>query len=211
MQYTKHFEDLIPYVLRSVPYIHQSHTCKAYYALERLYTLRPQLSNEVWKHCISIIKNDEPKVEGIIEPDLLKIHTFTDETSGRIFGPDWILGRGLMPMSYWAMNKKIEHVGFEEVVKEYAIKALDHPRYLGHEISVLTAHWYFYKNVVIFRPKDDQMLFLQRLPIKTLTVGRFLGGSECLPEATFSIASQSKPLLLSRPLQFAELCVPTAS
>ena len=99
------FDFLIPYVLRSVPYIHQSHTCKAYFALERLFSLAPQLSDAVWDHCCSIIKNDEPKVEGIIEPKLLQIKKIVDETTGRDFGPDWILERGLMPMSYGYATK----------------------------------------------------------------------------------------------------------
>lgn len=163
MENQRRFTDLIPYVLRSVPYIHQSHTCKAYCALEQLYARKPHLSDAVWRHCTMIIREDEPKVKGVIAPELLEIDEVVDSTSGRDFGPDWILGRGLMPLSYWAMHKKVNALGFEGVIREYTDKALEHPRYLGHEISILSAHWQFYRDVVAHLPhEEDQTLYLQR-------------------------------------------------
>ena len=109
---TFRFKELIPYVLRSVPYIQQSHTGKAYCALENLYAQRPQLPAAVWEYCISLIRDDEPKVEGLIAPELLTLKEIVDPTSGRNFGPDWILGRGLMPLSYWAMQQKVKEQSF---------------------------------------------------------------------------------------------------
>ena len=82
MQNTQRFVHLIPYVLRSVPYIHQSHTCKAYCALEHLYARKPHLPDEVWSHCASIIQGDEPKVTGVIAPELLELNDIVDSTSG---------------------------------------------------------------------------------------------------------------------------------
>ncbi|MBM76301.1 MAG: hypothetical protein CMK59_12930 [Proteobacteria bacterium] len=160
---TKQFVNLIPYVLRSVPYIHQSHTCKAYCALEQLFALKPHLPDDVWTYCASIITDDEPKVKGVMIPELMGIERVVDHTSGRNFGPDWILGRGLMPLSYWAMHKKVEQQGFEAVVKEYIDKALAQPRFLGHEISILSAAWRFYQDVVVGDSDEErQVLFLQR-------------------------------------------------
>ena len=163
MENTRHFTDLIPYVLRSVPYVHQSHTCKAYCALEQLYASKPHLSDEVWKYCVAIIREDEPKVQGVIAPELLEIDEFVDPTSGRTFGPDWILGRGLMPLSYWAMHRKVQDLGFTRVLQAYTHQALEHPRYLGHEISILAAHGQFYREVVAHLPREeDHILYLQR-------------------------------------------------
>ena len=163
MKNKQRFSDLIPYVLRSVAYVHQSHTCKAYCALEQLYAIKPHFPDQVWHHCSLMIKDDEPKVDGLIIPELLELDEILDATSGRNFGPDWILGRGLMPLSYWAMRKKIRELGFEEIVKVYANKALEQPRYLGHEISILSAHWHFYRTIVIhLSTKEDQDLYFQR-------------------------------------------------
>ena len=163
MQNHYQFRDVIYYALRSVPYIFQSHTCKAYCALESLYAQKPHLPNDVWEYCTSIIKNDEPKVNGIIIPDLLNLDEVLDATSGRRFGPDWILGRGLVPLSYWAMQKKVVHDGFKSVFMEYVTKALEKPRYLGHEISVLSAYWYFYNEVIAESTnEEDKTLFIQR-------------------------------------------------
>ena len=160
---TKNFTDLIPYILRSVPYIHQSHTCKAYCALEHLYASKSHLSDEVWHHCTSIIREDEPKVDGLIIPELLEMDQVVDQTSGRNFGPDWILGRGLMPLSYWAMQKKVKQTSFAAVMQEYIEKSLDKTRYLGHEISVLSAYWQFYQEVIVNTTEvESHNLFLQR-------------------------------------------------
>lgn len=163
MQNNRQFSYLVPYVLRSVAYIHQSHTCKAYCALEQLYAIKSNLPDEVWHYCTSMIIEDEPKVQGVIAKELLELEAITDSTSGRDFGPDWILGRGLMPLSYWAMCKKVDSLGFEGVIKLYADKALEQPRYLGHEVSILSAHWEFYRTVVSqLANEEDQVLYLQR-------------------------------------------------
>ena len=81
------FTDLIPHCLRSVPYIQQSHVFKAYCALENLRELCTRLPEEVWEHCIGIIREDEPKVKGLIAPELLELEGIVDPTSGRDFGP----------------------------------------------------------------------------------------------------------------------------
>ena len=52
-------------------------------------------------------------VDGLIAEELLGLDSFVDRTSGRDFGPDWILSHGLIPLSYWAMRKKYEELGFE--------------------------------------------------------------------------------------------------
>ena len=104
------FTDLIPYTLRSIPYILQSHVFKAYCALENLYVHKPNLPKEVWEYCSNLIQHDEPKVKGVIAPSLLEIKEIVDHTSGRDFGPDWILARGLMPLSYWAMQLSLIHI-----------------------------------------------------------------------------------------------------
>ena len=124
---TLHFEFLVPELLRSVPYIHQSHVFKAFCALERLYAQKPHYPDAVWAHCVKLLREDEPKVEGLIAPELLDIHEMIDQTSGRNFGPDWILERGLMPLSYWAMHKKVESLGIDAVFEHYLEKALSHP------------------------------------------------------------------------------------
>ena len=113
MKNTRHFEELIPLALRSVPYIYQSHLCKGYVALENLYAQRPHWPDSVWNHCVQILRNDEPKVDGLIAEELLGLDSFVDRTSGRDFGPDWILSHGLIPLSYWAMRKKYEELGDE--------------------------------------------------------------------------------------------------
>lgn len=163
MQNNGHFEELIPVILRSIPYILQSHVFKAYCALENLYAEKPHWSQQTWEYCTEIIRTDEPKVEGIIAPKLMEIDEIVDPTSGRDFGPDWILGRGLMPLSYWAMHKKYEELGFADLFQQYLNKALDHPKYLGHEISVLAGNWQFYNDVLSSEePSERMQLFLQR-------------------------------------------------
>ena len=160
---TFRFKELIPFVLRSVPYIHQSHTGKAYCALESLYAQRPQLPDAVWEYCSSLIREDEPKVEGLLAPELLALKEIVDPTSGRDFGPDWILGRGLMPLSYWAMQQKVQEQGFEAVFKEYLKRALEHPRSLGHELSILSGNWRFYQTAIASSERpEERALFLQR-------------------------------------------------
>ena len=47
MKTKENFKELIPYALRSIPYILQSHVFKAYCALENLYVERPQLPDSV--------------------------------------------------------------------------------------------------------------------------------------------------------------------
>ncbi len=165
MDNTRHFEDLIPLALRSVPYIFQSHLCKAYIALENLYAQKPHLPDSVWEHCVDIVRNDEPKVDGLIAVELLKIQSIVDRTAGRDFGPDWIISRGLMPLSYWAMRTKYRELGFEGLFESYAEKALNHPTDLGHELSLLSGYWHFYQHVLKApRPTDDLdvELFIQR-------------------------------------------------
>ena len=68
-----------------------------------------------------------------------------------------------MPLSYWAISQKVEQMGFENVLREYIIKALEHPRLLGHEISILSAYWKFY-NEVLSESSDEhrRTLFVQR-------------------------------------------------
>ena len=163
MENKKKFQGVIPYALRSIPYILQSHVFKAYCALESLYAQKPTLPQSVWDYCTSIIQNDEPKVAGLIAPNLLEIEEIVDETSGRNFGPDWILGRGLMPLSYWAMHKKVQESGFSKIFQNYLEQTLDHPIILGHEISVLSGNWQFYTQVIAQgASSEDQALFLQR-------------------------------------------------
>ncbi len=163
MRNSARFSELLPAVLRSVPYIHQSHVFKAYCALENLYALRPQLPDEVWEHCARILREDEPKVDGLIAGELLELPQVLDRTSGRDFGPDWILEHGLMPMSYWAIQRKYEETGFEALIRSYLSRALDHPRFLGHELSVLSGHWQFYRSVLSSRGSvQDVRLYLQR-------------------------------------------------
>ncbi len=163
MRNERHFEALIPGALRSVPYILQSHVFKAYCALESLRAHRPQLPSEVWQYCCEIIEGDEPKVGGLIAPALQELDEIVDSTSGRDFGPDWILSRGLIPLSYWAMGKKHEELGFEGLFRSYIDKALDHPKYLGHELSVFAGHWYFFQAVLAEEESSERMgLFIQR-------------------------------------------------
>ena len=163
MQNKHHFNDLVPLVLRSVPYIVQSHACKAYVALENLYGQKPHWPESVWKYCESILRDDEPKVAGLIVEELIDLDAIADPTSGRDFGPDWILEKGLMPLSYWAMRKKYHEVGFEALFQIYLDKALDHPIYLGHEISVLAGYRRFYQDVLSAQGSSEKIeLFLQR-------------------------------------------------
>ena len=157
------FEDLIPYALHSVPYIQQSHVFKAYCALENIYAQKPQLPDSVWQYCAALIRDDEPKVAGLIAPELLELDEIIDPTSGRDFGPSWILQRGLMPLSYWAMKKRVEEIGFPAVFQSYLELSLDHPRYLGHEISVLSGNWHFYNDVISQDATPERLdLFYQR-------------------------------------------------
>ena len=163
MENNGQFTALIPHVLRSIPYILQTHVLKAYCALENIYAKKPHLPQEVWDYCTKLIREDEPKVAGIIAPKLYEIEEIVDPTSGRDFGPDWILGRGLMPLSYWAMHKKVDEIGFPAVYQSYLLKALDHPKFLGHEISVFAGHWQFYTDVILSSSDPEQFpLFLQR-------------------------------------------------
>ncbi|MBV71262.1 MAG: hypothetical protein CMH52_07920 [Myxococcales bacterium] len=71
MHNTNRFVDLVPHALRSVAYIHQSHVFKAYCALENLFFNRPERPDPVWGYCCSLIRDDEPKVVGVIAPNLL--------------------------------------------------------------------------------------------------------------------------------------------
>ena len=161
---TLHFESLVPVLLRSVPYILQSHVFKAFCALERLFALKPHYPDAVWAHCVKLLREDEPKVAGLIAPELLGIDEMVDHASGRDFGPDWILERGLMPLSYWAMHKKVASVGVDAVFEHYLEKALSHPRFLGHEISVLAGNWQFYRTVISQSNEPTYLpLFVQRL------------------------------------------------
>lgn len=163
MENNRQFESLIPQVLRSIPYILQTHVLKAYCALENIHAQKPHLSNAVWDYCTNLIRDDEPKVAGIIAPELYDLQEIVDPTSGRGFGPDWILDRGLMPLSYWAMHKKVEEVGFPAMFQHFLAKALDHPKILGHEISVLAGNWQFYKDVVADSDDPEHLaLYLQR-------------------------------------------------
>ena len=157
------FKELIPFALRSIPYILQSHVFKAYCALEHIYANKPNLPESVWDYCTRLIRDDEPKVAGIIAPKLMEVEEIVDPTSGRDFGPDWILNRGLMPLSYWAMTKKIEEIGFPALFQNYLEQSLDHPRFLGHEISVLAGNWQFYKDVIAeSSDTEERELFFQR-------------------------------------------------
>lgn len=163
MENHRHFTELIPYALRSIPYILQSHVFKAYCALENLYVCKPHLPKEVWEHCVALIRDDEPKVAGVIAPELLEIEEVVDHTSGRDFGPDWILARGLMPLSYWAIHKKIKTEGFPSLFQSYLTQALKGPIVLGHEISVLSGNWQFYRDVIAQSPHPEHhTLFSQR-------------------------------------------------
>ncbi len=163
MKNNHRFEALIPFALHSIPYILQTHVFKAYCALENLHAQKPHLPDTIWDYCADLIQNDEPKVDGIIAPKLLELEEIVDPTSGRDFGPDFILGRGLMPLAYWAMHKKVEEIGFDAVFQRYLEKALEHPRFLGHEISVLAGNWQFYTDVIADNPHPEQVaLFLQR-------------------------------------------------
>ena len=163
MKNNHRFEALIPSTLHSIPYILQTHVFKAYCALESLYAQKPNLPDTVWDYCSDLIQNDEPKVDGLIAPELLELEDIVDPTSGRDFGPDFILSRGLMPLSYWAMHKKIEELGFPAVFQRYLGQALEQPRFLGHEISVLAGNWQFYADVIADNTDPDQVaLFQQR-------------------------------------------------
>lgn len=163
MKNNHRFEALIPFALHSIPYILQTHVFKAYCALENLYAQKPHLPDTVWDHCVELIQNDEPKVDGIIAPKLLELEEIVDPTSGRDFGPDFILSRGLMPLSYWAMHKKVEELGFSGVFQWYLEQALERPIFLGHEISVLAGNWQFYTDVIADNPDPEQVaLFHQR-------------------------------------------------
>jgi hypothetical protein len=69
----------------------------------------------------------------------------------------------LMPLSYWAMRKKYQEVGFDALFQIYLDKALDHPIYLGHEISVLAGYRRFYHDVLSAQGSSENIeLFLQR-------------------------------------------------
>jgi hypothetical protein len=120
--------------------------------------VKPHFPDDIWNYCSSKIKNDEPKVKDVIAPELFDIDEIVDHTSGRDFGPDWIR-HGLMPLSYWAIYQKSRQIGFENRIKEYIIKALEYPRILGHEISILTAYWTFYNAVIIDSPDEHQKIF----------------------------------------------------
>ena len=148
MENHQQFEAVLPDILCSIPYVAQSHVFKGYCALENIYAQRPRWPSSIWEHCTSLLIHDEPKVAGVIVPELLELKEISDPTAGRDFGPDWILSRGLMPLSYWAIQKKTEEIGFKALFQHYMSLALDHPRYLGHEISVLAAHWQFYDQVI---------------------------------------------------------------
>ncbi len=163
MENQRRFEDILPVLLRSIPYIAQSHVFKAYCALENLYAQKPHWPDSVWEHCTAVLQSDEPKVEGLLAPELLELEEIVDPTSGRDFGPDWILKQGLMPLSYWAIHKKTEEMGFPALFQHFLEKGLDHPRYLGHELSVLAGNWQFYEQVIgSGRHPDAMPLFLQR-------------------------------------------------
>lgn len=163
MKNNRRFIKLIPPALRSVPYILQSHVFKAYCALENLNVELPSLPDSVWDYCVDIIENDEPKVNGLIAPELYALEEVVDATSGRDFGPDWLLNRGLMPLAYWAMHKKVESLGFPAVFESYLAKGLERPKFLGHEISVLAGHWQFYQDVIADGQNPEATaLFLQR-------------------------------------------------
>jgi len=164
MKNNHRFEALIPFTLRSIPYILQTHVFKAYCALESLYAHRPHLPDKVWDYCADLIQNDEPKVDGIIAPELLELEEIVRlGASGRDFGPDFILGRGLMPLSYWAMHKKVQELGFPGVFQLYLEQALERPIFLGHEISVLAGNWQFYTDVIAENGDPEQVtLFHQR-------------------------------------------------
>ena len=196
MESAARFTDLIPYVLRSVAYVHQSHTCKAYCALEQLYVSRPNLPSEVWDHCVALIRDDEPKVSGLITPELYELDEIVDSTSGRDFGPDWILGRGLMPLSYWAMRKKVSEQGFEPVLRGYIAQALERPRYLGHEVSILSAHWQFYRDVVRALTPEDQALHLQRFT-EYITATYASGGGDIIEHPELQEVPSEEELLSS--------------
>jgi hypothetical protein len=199
MRNLEHFTDLIPYILRSIPYVYQSHTCKAYCALENLYAHKSHFPNDIWDYCSSKIKNDEPKVRDVIAPELFDIDEIGDHTSGRNFGPDWILGHGLMPLSYWAIHQKVQQVGFENLIKEYIVKALEFPRFLGHEISILSAYWKFYNEVIIDSSDEQQKtLFLQRFT--EYVVVTFSSGESDVIEGPISERSYSEEEVLLQSL-----------
>lgn len=146
-----------------MPYILQSHGCKGYLALENLRAEHPHWPAEVWEYAVSIILEDEPKVAGILAAELLDVPAFIDPTSGRNFGPDWILARGLMPLSYWAMRRKILDLGFEAVFQETLTRSLGRPIYLGHELSVLASYALFHRTILAASPHGEQMeYFIQR-------------------------------------------------
>ena len=115
MQNTHRFEDILPELLRSIPYISQSHVFKAYCALENLYAQKPHWPDAIWEHAVGILREDEPKLHGLLAPELLELQEIVDRTSGRDFGPDWILKKGLMPLSYWAIHKKDKEI-FNQVL-----------------------------------------------------------------------------------------------
>ena len=64
MENHRHFTELIPYALRSIPYILQSHVFKAYCALENLYVCKPHLPKEVWEHCVALIHRPHIAMHG---------------------------------------------------------------------------------------------------------------------------------------------------
>ena len=164
MRNEHHFDELVFPALKSVPFILQSHACKGYLALENLRAHYPQWASEMWQYCVSLMNEDEPKIENLVAPELLDLPFFIDHTSGREFGPDWILKHGLMPLSYWSMRKKIQELGFEQIFQSYLTKALDHPIYLGHELSILSSYWIFYKTVLESHPNKTRFMefFIQR-------------------------------------------------
>lgn len=163
MRNDHHFVDLIPGVLRSVPYILQSHGCKGYLALENLRAEHPHWPAEVWEHAVSVIRDDELKVEGLLAAELLELPAFFEPVAGRTFGPDWILARGLMPLSYWAMRRKVLDQGFETVFREVLARSLDRPIYLGHELSVLASYGLFHRSILEPGAPDEYLeFFIQR-------------------------------------------------
>ena len=105
-----------------------------------------------------IIREDEPKVEGLTVPSLLKLERLVDHTSGRNFGPGWTLSRGFMPLSYWAMHQKVQQNGFPNLFQSYLEKALEQPIFLGHELSILAGNWQFYTDII----EPNRALFIQR-------------------------------------------------
>ncbi|MEE2779824.1 MAG: hypothetical protein VYE15_04815 [Myxococcota bacterium] len=200
MQNHQRFEDLIPLALRSVPYIFQSHVCKAYVALENLHAQRSEWPDSVWDYCIKIIREDEPKVDGLIAEELLALDDFVDSTSGRDFGPDWILGRGLMPLGYWAMRKKHEEIGFEALFQTYLNHGLANPVHLGHEISVFAGLWRFCEDVLSRHDSRLEVdLFLQRFTEYVMVT--FAGRNETVVELTETDEVPSEAALLEEALR----------